>query len=197
MATPKSQRIAILVIAIVLTIGTLGSFLVMGLAQTNQKIDNAELQKQYDELMKQQLKEQKASAQLNADSSEPLNGYAARAFDAASVTDLRVETLVPGNGQMLSATDSINASYFGWFSDGKIFDSSKKVGLDDTPIVFALDGVVAGWTEGLTGIKVGSVVRLTIPSEKAYKGEWYGIIPPNSPLEFIVEIHNIDNSQAA
>jgi len=189
MATPKSQRIAILIIAIVLTIGTLGSFLMMGLAQTNQKIDNAELQKQYDEY----LAEQRVSAQTNAISSEGFGSYTARTFDP-SVTQLGVEIIKQGDGETVAATDSINASYFGWLPDGTIFDSSKKAGSDDTPIVFALSGVITGWTEGLTGVKVGSVVRLTIPADQAYGAQESGIIPANSPLEFIVEIHSIDNS---
>jgi len=197
MATPKSQRIGIWIIAIVLTVGTLGSFLVMGLSVGNQKVDQADAQKKYDESIKQQLADEKANAQVNASSSEPLAGYAARTFDASSVTGLKVETLIQGDGQAVAAADSINASYFGWSSDGKIFDSSKKSGADDKPVTFPLSGVIPGWTEGLTGIKVGSTVRLTIPAVKAYGEGGSGVITANSPLEFIVKINSIDNSQAA
>jgi FKBP-type peptidyl-prolyl cis-trans isomerase FkpA/FKBP-type peptidyl-prolyl cis-trans isomerase FklB len=190
MATPRSQRIGIWAIAIVLTLGTLGSFLVMGLSVRNQSVDQAQQQKQYDEYLKQQ----KLASQLNADNSEPLAGYSARIFDPANVTKLNVEVLTEGTGEVIKATDSINSSYFGWTSDGKIFDSSKKKSTDDTPITFPLSGVIPGWTEGLTGVKVGSVVRLTIPSDKAYGAQGSGNIPADSPLEFIVEIHKIDNT---
>ncbi|MEI6228737.1 MAG: FKBP-type peptidyl-prolyl cis-trans isomerase [Candidatus Saccharibacteria bacterium] len=193
MATPRSQRIGIWVIAIVLTVGTLGSFLVMGLSVNNQKIDQAELQKQQDQL----LADQKSGAQTNADNSEGFGGYQPRTFDAAAVRELKVETLSQGDGQAIVATDSINASYFGWASDGKIFDSSKKKGSDDSPVTFSLSGVIAGWTEGLTGVKVGSIVRLTIPAVKAYGEGGSGAITANSPLEFIVQVHSIDNSAAA
>lgn len=192
MATPRSQRIGIWIIAIVLTIGTLGSFLVMVLSIKNQAIDNAEYQKQYTEY----LAEQKKSAQTNADNSESFSGdYSAAAFDAAGVTTLSVETLVQGTGDVISETDSINVSYFGWTADGVIFDGSKKKdATTDSPTTFALSGVITGWTEGLTGVKVGSVVKLTIPSDKAYGTTGSGIIGADSPLQFIVQIHGIDNS---
>lgn len=187
MATPKSQRIVIWVIAIVLTLGTLMSFLVIALSMQNQKTDT-------EKATAQQEEQQKLIAQMQAANAEPLTGYSARTFDAAAATELKVEVLVEGSGEVIKATDKINSSYFGWTSDGKIFDSSKKKGSDDAPIAFSLTGVITGWTEGLTGQKVGSVVRLTIPSDKAYGAKESGAIPANSPLEFIVQIHNIDNS---
>jgi|SRR5680860_475313 len=190
MATPRSQRVGIWIIAIVLTLGTLGSFLVMALSVQNQTTDQSQQQKAYDDYLAQQ----KAAAQQNADNSEALSGYATRKFDPSSVTELKVETLVSGMGETVKSTDSINSSYFGWSSDGKIFDGSKKKGEDDNPVTFSLNRVIAGWTEGLTGVKVGSVVRLTIPADKAYGVQGSGIITANSPLEFIVEIHKIDNS---
>lgn len=197
MATPKAQRIGIWIIAIVLMVGTLGSFLVMGLSINNQKIDaaaeTAEQQKQYDEYMAQQ----QAASEASAVSSEGFGGYTTQPFDAASATKLTVEVLKQGDGAVVAATDSINSSYFGWLPDGKIFDSSKKIGNDDAPITFSLSGVIPGWTEGLTGVKVGSIVKLTIPAEKGYGAQGSGTIPANSPLQFIVEIHAIDNSVAA
>jgi len=192
MATPRAQRIGIWIIAIVLMVGTLGSFLVMGLSANNQKIDQANYQKQYDEYMAQQ----KLDAQSNALSSEGFGGFSAAAFDSASVTKLDVAILKQGDGEVIKSTDSINSSYFGWLADGTIFDSSKKIGSDDAPITLPLDGVISGWTEGLTGVKVGSVVELTIPADKAYGSQGSSIIPADSPLKFIVEIHKIDNSSS-
>ena len=190
MATPKSQRIGIWIIAIVLTLGTLGSFLVMALSVQNQAADQAQQQKAYDDYLKQQ----KLAAQLNADNSEPLPGYEAIIFNPDSVTKLNVEIINEGTGDIIKATDSISTSYFGWLSDGKIFDSSKKKGIDDKPVTFSLSGVIPGWTEALTGIKVGSIVRLMIPADKAYGAQGSGIIPANSPLEYIIQIHKIDNT---
>ena len=192
MATPRSQRVGIWIIAIVLMIGTLGSFLVMALTVQNQAVDQAQQQKAYDAYLAQQ----KASAQANAVVSEALDGYTVNTFDPTSVTSLKVEVLQAGNGDVIKATDSINSSYFGWTSDGTIFDSSKKTGKDDAPITFSLQKVITGWTKGLAGQKVGSVIRLTIPSSDAYGSTGSGAIPANAPLEFIVEIHKIDNTSA-
>jgi FKBP-type peptidyl-prolyl cis-trans isomerase len=164
----------------------------MALSVQNQATDQAQQQKQYDDYLAQQ----KAAAQQNADNSEPLTGYTSSVFDPASVTKLKIDILKAGTGDVIKATDSISSSYFGWSSDGKIFDSSKKKGADDKSVTFSLGSVIPGWTEGLTGLKVGSVVRLTIPADKAYGAQGSGIITANSPLEFIVEIHKIDNSAA-
>jgi FKBP-type peptidyl-prolyl cis-trans isomerase len=162
MATPRSQRIGIWIIAIVMIIGTLGSFAVMVLANNNARNDQAAQTKAYAAYQQQQ---QQAAAQ-NAAKAEALTGYAPSPFTAADVTQLKVEILNPGTGATLKATDSINVSYFGWLASGQIFDSSQKSG-KDTPIDLSLSGVIPGWTEGLTGQKVGSTVSIWRP------GIWY------------------------
>lgn len=189
----KAQRIGIWIIAIVMTIGTIGSFAAIILANDNAKVDQAQQQKDYNA----QLEAYKQQQQANADNSEGFGSYSARKFDATKVTKLIVEVLKQGTGAAIKSTDSVNASYFGWTADGKLFDSSKKKNTSDVPATFALSSVITGWSEGLAGVKVGSVVRLTIPSDKAYGATEAGIIPANSPLEFIVDIHKIDNSSAS
>jgi len=187
MATKTSQRIAILIIAIVMTVGTIGSFVVIVLANNNQASDAAAQQKALDDYKKQQA----AAAEAHAASSKPLDGYSATPFDKASITSLGVEVLKEGTGATVKADSTITANYFGWTSDGKIFDSSNQDG-KVTPATFSLSGVIKGWTQGLTGQKVGSVVRLTIPSDLAYGAAGSPpSIGPNEPLEFIVEINSI------
>ncbi|OYW43924.1 hypothetical protein B7Z28_00410 [Candidatus Saccharibacteria bacterium 32-45-3] len=118
----------------------------------------------------------------------PLDGYEVTKFDASQVSELKVETLKQGEGEVLDASSTIFANYFGWTSDGKIFDSTNKDGTV-TPAEFPLSQVIPGWTEGLTGVKVGSVVKLTIPADKAYGTA--GSPPnigPDEPLQFIVEV---------
>ena len=193
----RAQRIGIWIIAIVMTVGTIGSFVVVILANDNAKIDQAQQAKDQAAQLAAYKQQQQVAAQTNADNSEALPGYSAVAFDPASVTALKSEVLVQGTGDVVKSSDSINASYFGWTSDGKIFDSSKKKSADDAPVTFALNGVIQGWSDGLTGVKVGSVVRLMIPADKAYGETGSGIIPANAPLEFIVEIHKIDNTKTS
>jgi peptidylprolyl isomerase len=137
--------------------------------------------------------QQRVAAEERAKTVEPLEGYAAAPFDAASVKELQKEVLVAGSGEAVKETDTINVSYFGWLSDGRIFDSSKVKGTN-TPIDLPLNGVITGWTEGLKGEKVGSTIKLTIPAEKAYGAQASGIIPANSPLVFILTINSISKA---
>lgn len=181
MATRTSQRIGIWIIAGVMFFGTLGAFFVPILASDNQSKEAAELQKLQEEYQKQMT----ATA-------EPLSGYSAEPFDPASVSELKVETLKPGSGEKVaSATSTVTANYFGWTSDGKIFDSSQKNGTA-TPIPFGLDQVIKGWTEGLTGASAGGVYKLLIPAEKAYGSTDDGSGRPVGPLAFIVEVQKVE-----
>lgn len=181
MATKTSQRVGIWIIAGVMLFGTLGAFFLPILMNDNANREAAEIQK-----LQEQLQQQQAS------SAEPLDGYQATSFDKAGVTELAVEELKPGEGDAQAAAQStLKVSYFGWTSDGKIFDSSKKDGTD-TPIDLSLSGVIQGWTEGLTGAKPGAVRKLSIPADKAY-GEAGSppTIGPDEPLMFIVIVHEV------
>jgi FKBP-type peptidyl-prolyl cis-trans isomerase len=182
MATKKSQRIGIWVIAIVMFVGTIGSFAVIVLANKNQNADQS-AQAQALEAQKQQMAAAKKA-------NKPLDGYQAAAFDPATVTDLKVETLKEGDGVVATANSSVVANYFGWTSDGAIFDSSNKNGVA-TPISFGLNQVIKGWSEGLTGVKAGSTVKLTIPADKAYGSVDTGTGAPTGPLVFIVELKEV------
>ncbi len=193
MATTRGQQIGIWIIAVVLTVGTVGSFLIMILANDNSKKDTAVSQTDQAAQMKAYQEKAKQQAQAAAANSIALNGYGAAKFDAASVTALQKEILVAGTGDEVKSADTINASYFGWTSDGVIFDSStKKDTGKDTPISLSLASVIKGWTDGLTGQRVGSTIKLTIPGDLAYGAQGSGSIGPNAPLIFIVTIHAIE-----
>jgi len=64
-------------------------------------------------------------------------------------------------------TDSVKVHYTGWTTDGRMFDSSM---LRGEPATFGLQGVVAGWTDGIPMMTVGDRVRFWIPEALAYKG---------------------------
>lgn len=195
MATKRRQQIGIWIIAVAMIIGTLGSFLVLILANDNQAKDQATEQTDYAQQLKEYEAQQKIAAQANADNSIAQEGYSSAVFDADAVTSLKKEILVAGTGDEIKASDSVSVSYFGWTSDGKIFDSSRKKDTGtDTPISLPLTGVIQGWTDGLTGQRVGSTVKLTIPSDQAYGATGSGTIAANSPLQFIVTIHAIEAS---
>lgn len=181
--TKRMQRIAIWIIAIILGLGTIGSLLIVALQYKNYNDEVAEYQKI--------MTEQKKEAQKTADNSDALAGYSADVFSASDVKKLNVEVLTPGSGKTIKKTDKLKISYFGWMPDGTIFDSTTKKGKTDSSSEMSLNSVITGWQEGLTGQKVGSVVRLTIPSDKAYGENGSGIIPANTPLKFIIIIHEV------
>ena len=77
--------------------------------------------------------------------------------------------LKPGIGtRMPTAQERVTVHYTGWTTDGKMFDSSVSRG---TPTTFRLDGVIAGWTEGVALMVEGERTRFWIPQDLAYKGE--------------------------
>ena len=197
MATSKVQQVGIWIIAVVLTVGTIGSFIVLILANDNKVSDTAKQKADYTKQLAAYTAQQKIAAKTNANNSVAISGYSAQAFDATSATALQKEILVTGTGDEVKSSDSIKASYFGWTSDGIIFDSSSKKDTNtDTPITFSLASVIKGWTNGLAGQRVGSTVKLTIPSDQAYGATGSGTIPPNAPLQFIVVIHSIEPTTA-
>lgn len=176
MSTSKSQRIGIWVIAVVMAVGTIGSFFVIILANDNAQKDQVAQEDSYKKMLEEARKANK-----------PLDGFEAAAFDKSTITELKTEVVKQGEGAELKADSTISANYFGWASDGQIFDSTNQNGTT-TPREFSLAQVIKGWTEGLTGQKVGSTVKLFIPSDKAYGDTDTGTGQPTGPLVFIVEI---------
>lgn len=188
----RAQQVGIWIIAVVLTVGTIISFVAIIFANENQRTQSAQQQEEYAKQLAEFEKQQKEMALERAKTVEPLEGFSTTPFDAASIEELQVEVLRQGDGEVVKVSDTVKVSYFGWLSDGTIFDSSNLKDADDAPVTFGLNQVIKGWTQGLEGQKVGSVVRLTIPAELAYGSQESGMIPANSPLMFIVEIHSIE-----
>ena len=103
---------------------------------------------------------------------------------------LQYEILKVGDGPKPSATDNVKTHYHGTLLDGTVFDSSVDRG---EPISFNVNGVIAGWTEALQLMTVGSKWRLYIPYNLAYGERGAGSkIGPYSTLIFEVELLNIN-----
>ena len=103
---------------------------------------------------------------------------------------LQYEILTEGNGQIPTINDKITAHYHGTLIDGTVFDSSVDRG---EPASFPVNGVIAGWTEALQIMPVGSKWKLYVPSDLAYGERGAGqIIGPYSTLIFEVELLSID-----
>jgi len=101
---------------------------------------------------------------------------------------LQYEVLQEGDGAMPADTSVVKVHYHGTLLDGTVFDSSVDRG---EPVEFPLNRVIAGWTEGLQLMSVGSKYRFYIPQELGYGDRPAGQIPPNSLLIFDVELLDI------
>lgn len=101
---------------------------------------------------------------------------------------LQYEVLKMGKGKKPAATDKVKVHYHGTLIDGKVFDSSVERG---EPIVFGLNQVIKGWTEGVQLMPLGSKFRFYIPQELGYGAQAAGDIPPYSTLIFEVELIDI------
>jgi FKBP-type peptidyl-prolyl cis-trans isomerase FkpA len=107
-----------------------------------------------------------------------------------SGSGLQYEDLVVGTGPAAQVGQTVSVHYTGWLLDGTVFDSSVDRG---TPFEFTLGvgEVIQGWDEGVAGMQVGGIRRLTIPPELGYGSIDRGTIPPNSTLIFEVELLEI------
>ena len=103
---------------------------------------------------------------------------------------LVIEDLVVGTGATAAAGDTVTVDYVGTFTNGSKFDSSYD---RSQPFTFRLGAgqVIAGWDQGVPGMKVGGKRRLTIPPDLAYGSRGSGPIPPNSTLVFEIEPRSI------
>ncbi len=110
----------------------------------------------------------------------------------ASISQLQEIDTTPGTGATIKAGNTITADYSGAVaSTGVIFQSSKDTG---QPATFPLSQVIAGWSQGIPGMKVGGTRRLLIPAALAYadKPPQGSGIPASADLVFDVTVTKID-----
>jgi len=104
---------------------------------------------------------------------------------------LQYEDTVVGNGKMAEPGMNVSVHYTGWLTDGTKFDSSVDRG---QPFKFQLGAgqVIAGWDEGVKGMRIGGKRKLTIPPDLGYGARGAGgVIPPNATLVFDVELLDV------
>ncbi len=100
----------------------------------------------------------------------------------------QIEELRPGSGAEARAGNTVTVHYVGTLTNGQKFDSSRDRGQGFTFHLGAGE-VIAGWDQGVAGMKVGQMRKLTIPPELGYGARGFPpVIPPNSTLVFEVEL---------
>lgn len=138
----------------------------------------------------QEAKQRAAAAERYKDNKEKGEAWLAnKAMEEGVValpSGLLYQVLNEGSGKKPTAADTVECHYEGRLIDGTVFDSSYKRGESAT---FPLNGVIAGWTEGVQLMSEGAKYRFFIPYQLAYGERGAGqAIPPFAALVFDVEL---------
>lgn len=105
------------------------------------------------------------------------------------LTKLQYTDLKVGSGPVVKPGATVKVDYVGALADtGVIFDASADHG---GPVSLSLNQVIAGWSQGIPGMRVGGTRRLLIPSNLAYGKQAQPGIPANSDLVFDVTVVGI------
>jgi len=120
-------------------------------------------------------------------------GSAPTSPDAVAFSQLDLKL---GTGTEAVSGKVLSVNYTGWLFDssksdqkGLQFDTS--IGRGEFTFTLGTNQVIAGWDQGLPGMKIGGLRRLVIPASLAYGGTRNGPIPPNTPLVFEIELLDV------
>ena len=198
--TSPGQRIVVILIAILMLGSTIALYMGLILSQKNSSDDAAlaaEKEARMNQLYAEYNDEVTARAEeLSATYFDQFITYRSQVkpYNAANAY-FKTEDLKKGTGtEVTEGFYDYSAYYIGWLADGTIFDTSFNTETcvntlgDPSSLKFPLSGgeMIEGWNQGIIGMKLGGVRKITMQSEIAYKEEERGCIPPNSPLTFIV-----------
>ena len=154
------------------------------LAGNTTKIDDAEAQQIVNTFLQKQQEEMGKA--VREDGERFLAENAKKEGVTVLPSGLQYTVIKEGNGAKPLATDRVKCHYEGTLPNGTIFDSSYKRG---EPAVFPLNGVIAGWTEGVQLMNEGAKYRFFIPYHLAYGERGAGqAIPPYAALEVDVDL---------
>lgn len=171
----KAQRTTIIIMAVVFLVTSLGLsiFVIIDAVQSNKSGEQAD----------------------NTSQTQAENPNAGRKLDnftpVSEVSELQVTDPKAGDGaEITSADQTVTVEYTGAVAaTGNVFDSSQ----GREPLTAPLKGLIAGWQEGMIGMKVGGQRRMLIPAEQGYGGtppEGSGI-PANAALVFDVTLKEV------
>lgn len=198
--TSWKTRIVIGIIAFLMLFSTVAVYALIVLSSENKKKSSAdaseELTKVEEELTAKRNEVETLAVELSNQHYDTLSSYRSnvRSYNAATVDNegLKSNDLKVGDGAEITEETSYYAYYIGWCADESVFDSSfdswdnpRELG---APIQYEVgsSSFVAGWEEGVIGMRIGGVRQIDVPGNLAY-GETREICGgTNSPLKFMV-----------
>jgi FKBP-type peptidyl-prolyl cis-trans isomerase len=105
--------------------------------------------------------------------------------------ELLIETLKPGTGAEAKAGNRVTVHYVGTLTNGTKFDSSRDRG-EGFRFALGQGQVIKGWDQGVAGMKIGELRKLTIPPDMGYGARGFPpVIPANATLVFEVELLSV------
>ena len=105
--------------------------------------------------------------------------------------ELQIDDLKVGTGATAEPGKNVTVHYVGTLTNGTKFDSSRDRG-EGFQFGLGAGQVIKGWDQGVAGMKVGGLRKLTIPPDLAYGARGFPpVIPPNSTLVFEVELLSV------
>jgi len=134
------------------------------------------------------------SADASASSSSPAAAPASPVPDKDGIittaSGLKYQILQPGTGAAAQPGQTVTVNYTGWLTNGTKFDSSLDPGRQAFQFPLGGHQVIAGWDEGVAGMKINEKRKLIIPPSLGYGPNDFGPIPGNSTLIFEVQLLN-------
>lgn len=115
--------------------------------------------------------------------------------DALGNTGLVTQDTMVGSGLEAQSGDTVVVNYTGQLEDGTVFDST--IGREPFKFVLGAGSVIAGWEQGIAGMKAGGKRLLVIPPSFGYGAAGYGPIPGNATLVFEVELVSVQKATLA
>lgn len=197
--TSVGQRIVILLIAVIMIGSIIASYAAIVINNSSNKGDSSSSTSKISDEKKAEMKEayQKKAAEFAQATKSDYDKFVkykseVKAFNETTANEngLQTKDLEAGTGEEVKQDGSNYLAYYvGWCADESVFDSSFDDNENPTSFTRALDpamGLIEGWVQGVKGMKIGGVRRITIPGELAY-GESMEICGgKNKPLRFLV-----------
>jgi FKBP-type peptidyl-prolyl cis-trans isomerase FklB len=153
-------------------------------------VSKADLTTAFQEIsQRMQAQEAEKAKEMTGEGDAFLAENAKRDEVTVTASGLQYEVMVAGDGEKPSASSTVRTHYHGTLINGTVFDSSVDRG---EPAEFPVNGVIAGWTEALQMMPVGSKWKLSLPYNLAYGEQGAGgAIGPYATLVFEVELLDI------